>query len=431
MQTMRRPKPANDLRYVLMMPSFYGGTAWIITLALYWLGPLDWNAESEVSVFVFVGVAVSFLCSFLLFQSSYQQVARSSSGGIPQSVPQVTSAGRGISMPTWLLLLHLAGLLGVAIYVREMSQYFGSLGNFYSILQDSSHLIRWANAEVTSPGTQIAYLGWVAAALTSYRCFRGELPKKWLVLVLLQIVANAQWIDRTRPTTIVFLCYLMYMLSRRQWSFSRAILFNGLLLTGAVGLFVMIGLWVGKVTATTDGASDGDLTPAWTNTCFYLTSSYAFCNDVLIHDIPVDGPPYTLTPFCKILAACGLMDRAPNLILDFRAVPYSTNVGTFLISFYWDGGWGYMLVGILFYTFGLDYLGWRLLRAQNDFAFVGWAMTCWIACMAFFATKIANTETWVFYAVALYGVLTSRSVQHYLPRRMSQLEGDISAKINE
>lgn len=409
MHTGRQLRPVVDIRYVLMMPSFYGGTVWIATLTLYWMGLLDWNTDSDISICVFLGVAVSFLCSFFLFRPSYLQFSRDDGDAMYQAVPGRASVE---PMPRWLLLFHMLGVLGIAVYVYDMSLYFGSVSVFLSVLQDSSHLIRWASAEITSSGTQIAYFGWGAAATTSYRCFCGKLDKKWMLLVLLQIAGNALWIDRTRPTTIIFLCCLMYTLSRRKLALSQVILHNGLLLIVAIGLFIGIGVWVGKLELTTSGSSD---TAALTNIYFYLTSSYAFCNDVLTNDVPINGSAYTFTPLCKVLATFGFIDKAPDLILDFRSVPYATNVGTFLVSFYWDGGWAYLLFGIFLYSFGLDYVGWRLLCARNDLANLGWGAACWIACMAFFTTKIASTEMWLFFALTMPGLWMSQRHRHYAP----------------
>ena len=402
---MRRPsKTGVDLRPLLLMPSFYGGTAWIIAFTLYWLRVLDWNATSTASLVVFITVAICFPCSTLFFLPHYRRMAFLTSDEA-QNSGQPRARGRG--MPLWLLLLHVLGLVGIAIYVRDMAQVFGGLGNFFSVLLSASNLIRTELAHFYSVGTQISYCGWMAAAITAHRCFHGKLGKGWLALVLVQILVNALWIDRTRPTTIVFLCYAMYLLSRQRITFSRAMLSNGALAVGGAVLFVVIGSWIGKIHESSASDLQVDMPPAVANTCFYLTSSFAFCNDVLSNDQPLDKVPYTIAPLAKVLEAFGLIDEAPNLLHDFRSVPFATNVGTFLTIFYWDGGWLYLAFGILLYSFILDYLGLWFLSFHSDIAVMGWATACWISCMAFFGPKIAATELWLFLGIAVIGALTA------------------------
>lgn len=400
---MKRPSETGfDLRPLLMMPSFYGGTGWIIAFSLYWLRVLDWNPDSTASTIIFVAVAICFPCSTFFFLPRYRRMAF-----LTSNEAQNPGRARGRGMPPWLLLLHAAGLLGIVIYVRDMAQVFGGLGGFFSVLLSASHLIRMELAHFYSVGTQLSYFGWMAAALTAHRCFHGKLGKGWLGLVLLQILVNALWIDRTRPTTIVFLCYAMYLLSRRRWTLSRAMLSNGALAAGGMVLFVVIGSWIGKIHESSASDLQVDMPPAVANTCFYLTSSFAFCNDVLSNDEPLDEVPYTIAPLAKVLEALGLLDEAPNLLHEFRSVPFATNVGTFLTIFYWDGGWPYLAFAILFYTFILDLLGLWFLSFRSPVAALGWATLCWIGCMAFFGPKIAATELWLFLGVAVIGALTA------------------------
>ena len=139
---MKRPSETGfDLRPLLMMPSFYGGTGWIIAFSLYWLRVLDWNPDSTASTIIFVAVAICFPCSTLCFLPYYRRMALLTSGEAHNPVwPRASARGRG--MPPWLLLLHVLGLVGIAIYVRDMAQVFGGLGVFFSLLLSSSHVIR-------------------------------------------------------------------------------------------------------------------------------------------------------------------------------------------------------------------------------------------------------------------------------------------------
>ncbi len=394
-----------DLRSLLLMPSFYGGAAWTTALMLYWTRYVEWNPDGTTSILAFLGVALCFICSTIYFFPWYQRFAVGNNKEARASESSSCYKIGRSSMPGWLLLLHVIGLAGILIYARSMSHYLGGSDLFLWMIRNASHRIRAASSECTSIGTQIAYFGWIAAAVTAYRCFKNKLSKKWLWLVGLQIAANTLWIDRTRPLTIFFLCYAAFVLSRRRWRLSRAIFFNGAFLLGCFVIFVIIGTWIGKINLLQDSDSAPSITPAIKSTYSYLTSSFAYCNDVLSNDDPGVDVPYTLTPLAKLLVFCGASDHAPQLVLDFRDVPYSTNVSTFLPAFYWDGGWLYMAAGIIVYSFGMDLLGLYLVSSKNEFAVTGWAMCCWVSCMAFFTPKIASTETWLILAIAAYGAI--------------------------
>lgn len=394
--------PRINLRNLLIIPSFYGSCVWVATLALYWMRLVKWFPDSLISIVVFLAVALCFVSATIFFLPYYKNLAYSA-----DAAKDDESFTSNAAMPLWLLLMNVAGFAGIGIYLFDMSDYFGGLSNFFSTLLDTSSKVRQANSEIASLGTQIAYSGWIAAAITTYRVAHNRLNKGWLTIVLLQIAVNGMWVDRTRPMEIGFLCYAMYLLSRKNMTLLRTISLNMIALIASLVLFSVIGLWIGKIHDNASDQLDTSLPPVASSIYSYLTSPFAYCNDVLSNDTELRSVPYSITPLAKILVLCGLLDESPNPILEFRYVPYPTNVGTFLVIYYWDGGWLYLAFGILFYSFGLNFLGLWFLSYRNEFASLGWAIICWITCMAFFYPRIISTEAWLFLIVATCGVFMS------------------------
>jgi hypothetical protein len=165
-------------------------------------------------------------------------------------------------------------------------------------------------------------------------------------------------------------------------------------------LFNQIGNWVGKTNQELKYGRTS-LPIYLQNFVFYGTSSFGYFNQVLIkEDISSFSPERTAYPLMKLFNAISLKDDVVSQINDYYDIPYSTNVGTFLEPFYRDGGFLYVIFGVMLYSFGFDYFGYVLLKSGNIFNHILWANLVFVDAIGFFTPKIGSTSIWILVILA-------------------------------
>jgi hypothetical protein len=318
---------------------------------------------------------------------------------------QSISDGTALQMPSTLVLssvLHVVGLAGVLLYCWELIKLAGSLELFILALFTDSSLIRQGLSEISSPGIQLSYLGWMAIALSLVYFVRYRWSWILALLSALQFAANLTFIDRTRPIWIVS-CALLTAMAFDQGQLSRRPfkVIGGFCLF-AVLAFVLIGLWIGKTGGEAGGYGATALDGMYFSLYLYLTGGFAYANELLTHTLVVSWvPERVLYPLFRLASELGISSAPPSQISEFFYVPYPMNVGTFLEPFLNDGGVLFALVGILIYTLGFDYAGLICLRSGRFLATYFWANLCFSALIAFFVPKIGSTPFWLFLALSL------------------------------
>jgi oligosaccharide repeat unit polymerase len=96
-----------------------------------------------------------------------------------------------------------------------------------------------------------------------------------------------------------------------------------------------------------------------------------------------------------------MVEQPPPPVLEFMSVPHLTNVGTFLEPFLRDGGWIFILAGILLHSFVFDKIAMGVLKRITPMGVIIIATLCFINFMAFFVPKIVSTATWFTLILAL------------------------------
>jgi hypothetical protein len=382
-----------DLKYLFFMPSFYGFASFFLPGVLYLVKVFQYEETTMAMNVVFVLTCVCMVTSMVFFLPLYARL-------LGNSTETPASTGRvGVWTQTVLLVGFTIGFYGVAKYTLDVSAYLGGVDIFFlTLFSDQTLNVRGALSETTSSGIQLTYLGWMAATFATGMCSQKRLGNVWLWPVVLTLLSNLLFIDRTRPFWLLLTTGLFVLPSViNKLDFGR--LFQRVTLAALMmlGLFNLIGNTIGKVNV--EGRFGPSIVPlSMQNMVFYATSGYAYLNRLFIYDQPGDYVPRALTyPLGKLLNNLGLAPPPPEQVLEFYYMPFSTNVGTFLEPYYHDGGLLYVVFGILIHSFLMDMLSLKLLKhRENSFAIYLWANLCFANTMACFTPKIFSLPIWLF-----------------------------------
>jgi oligosaccharide repeat unit polymerase len=364
----------------IFTPSFYGAITWVLIYVLYAMDFLQWEAAGVEAHIVFVVQITFFLIATVLSAAKFECI-----NGVISKLGSIKHPSVKI-----VLLLHSLGFFGLAKFIIDFSPNLSN-GFIQSLLVNPSS-IRALGAEMTSIGIQISYFGWLAIGISL--CYRKL--NKWLLCIsLAQFLMNFIFIDRTRPVWILFTALLCYLWSREHingWKVLRILAILGAVF---ILLFVLIALWSGK---TGDGSFSSDVNPLLGSLYIYITAGFAYFAHMV--NVEISDNYFVLdrvlAPFWTVLSAFNLASPPPDQILDFYEMPYSSNVGTALEPFYRDGGFLFVLFGMIVYSFGFNAVGAWFLKRNNAYAVYAWATLCFCNLIGFFTSKIGNTPVWFF-----------------------------------
>lgn len=374
-------------------PSFYGFCSWFVTYLIYVSDFMPWEpASTEVHLIFFLQIVLFFVATLVF--SKYFSAAKPTKNSL-------LSGAAPLLFP--VMVLHVIGFLGIAKFILDFSPSLPD-GFVGSLFWDSSR-IRALGAEITSVGTQLSYFGWLAIGISM--CYKKI--NWWLIFIsLLQLAMNFVFIDRTRPVWILFTAFLCLVWTRSNvsgWLVFRYLAFLGVVF---IILFVAVALWSGKVG---DGLFDDNVNPLLGSLYLYLTAGFSYFAHMLQVEMPPDYffPERVFAPLLTVLAGFGISDLPPPQILDFYEMPFPSNVGTALEPFYRDGGFVFLMFGMLVYSFGFNLFGVWLLRSQSAYSTYAWATLCFCNFIGFFTPKIGNFPVWLFLFFGVLAALLFRS----------------------
>jgi hypothetical protein len=373
---------------LLATPSFYC----LATFLPAWLGylsgyipwdPSSWLVQGTFGAFVITLVAATAMQTSYYFRN-------------PVRLPEFA-----IPLPVVIGLCAI-GFAGCALYLRDMALKLGGAGTLLVLYGDDPLTIREAQQEFSSIGTQLSYFGWTGAALASIRLGQRRGGTLEIALIVLQLVMNAVFVDRTRPIWIAFTCLMAFLITRRSLSIRG--LLGAFFAVAAVGtaFFVLFSLFTGKVVEE----RNSPIASAAFTFLYYATNAFPYLAHLIDEGMGhTYVPSSVLSPLFQVLSGLGVVETPPPRILPFYNVPFTTNVGTGLEPFYSDGGFVYLAVGAIVYSFGLNALGAWLLARGGALGVIGWAHTCFTAFICFFTPKINNPPYWMMVALGVLGVV--------------------------
>jgi hypothetical protein len=392
-------KPDRLVFALPFIPSAYGFVMWGFTYAIYEMRLMAWFPGKAESRLVLIAVLVCLALSSFAWLPAYRREARAI-----YAMPRAEHAAW--QAPLWMLwILHVVGLAGFALYLREMTNLFGGLEGLVSVLlSEESYLVRLAEFDLM--GVYLGYLGWIAIPLTILRRKAGG-RVSWLMwaATVAGFCGNFLYLERTRPVWISFMAILLLLPFTADPSLRRMVLRSILIVVLGLAAFYGVAYWVGK---TGEGwASYGDMSiPTWLgNLYYYLTGSFAYFEAIYDEVFSPDFVPQrTLYPLFKFLSLFGLAQEPAPQILAQMELPYPVNTGTFLEPLYADGGGLYITLGVVLATFAVDGIALACLKVRNPFTLFFWSSLCFASFISFFVPKLASTPIWLFGTIAVVAV---------------------------
>jgi hypothetical protein len=412
------------------MPSFYGAFAWGFWLTIYLARVIDWYPDDPDSIVIYIFVELVFIASIFAFARSYRDWLGAHLN--QQEIEQTTKPKYRRSYKKLIVIFHAVGFYGIYQYMHDFGASIGGIQGFWDQTMNQAYLTRLEAEYTTSIGTQVSYIGWLAIGITVFEVVRGRLSRWWLVPAILQFAVNLLWIGRIRPFTVLFMAALMALVALQAPRFVKVVKWGTLVVGGMIGLFWAVAIWVGKL-APWSGFNLPNVQNFFNNFAGYGTGGFAYFNQMVVHGVRHSFiPENSLYPFFKVLAALNFTGQPPSQIKPFLAMPYSTNVSTFLDPFYRDGGFPLLILGILIQSFGVDALGLSLLRPRNPLGYIGWTILCFTSFMSFFAFKICEFSTWLLVAIGMVGAwLYARRRRANVPLGIQSMQqGAIQRQIN-
>jgi hypothetical protein len=162
---------------------------------------------------------------------------------------------------------------------------------------------------------------------------------------------------------------------------------------GPIAIFFAQAIFTGKYDA------EGGL---FNNFLVYVFGGFGYFSSLLNDVVPDYELMRTFYPLAKILQAFGVLVDVPSQILEFRDVPFTTNVGTFLEPLLSDGGVGLVIVGAPLLIFLVDVFSFRAIASGTAYGLFMWANLVLIPVFSFFVPKFNSTYFYLFFLVYLF-----------------------------
>lgn len=373
---------AKKIKKLIFIPSLYGAVVWITILFFLAIKLIEVN----VSAFAYamcVYVVLSFLVSAFFVYNLYgcKIINLNFTDTVPNKID-------------WMLFLIslFVGAYGLFRYLADFNSFLGGDSIFLVFFIDPL-AIRALAAEETSVGFQFSYLSWFAIGFIVYYLTINTQGKKWfggrfifLSVAVVLFVLNLFFIDRTRPVLIV-LTSLFIIFACRFDKIKYPVRLILLSMAFPIVFFFMHALFTEKY-----DADEG----LFKNFSTYLLGGVGYMSAMM--DVEINGFEFknTFLPLAKLAASFKLIDAPPSEVLEFRNVPFLTNVSTFIHPFLVDGGILYAIVFIPLIIFVLDLLAIYSIFSKSFTGLFLWASVIVISLFSFFVPKFNATYFYIF-----------------------------------
>ena len=308
----------------------------------------------------------------------------------------------GLGVFAWCVIAHGIGFLGIVKYVVDYGASLGSVGDFGSLLIYESYKIRQANEVTTSIGFQVSYIGWIAIGLSLLSGGQGTWQKRIVyALCGLQFLCNCLFIDRTRPTWILFICFICIVYMSQRISRKTMLFYLGGLPLFFVTLFIIIGAWIGKTDFSKAFMSDNKA-QILEGPIYYASCGFAYLNWAVDHVDPSRlFLERSLYPAYKVYSLIDPTKLPMSQVNEFVSVPLPTNVGTFIEPFIRDAGLVFAVFGMIVHSFIFDFLAAYLRRQGSAIGIFLLGNICFTTFIGFFTPKANSFPIWLFILVWL------------------------------
>lgn len=378
----------NTIWRIALIPSTYSIAVWAVLLLALSLKIITVN----VSTIAYAIYCYTLLC-FILSAYVNHQFTKSI------IVKNVSEHIKHNTIDKGMLTIFVAiGGYGIYRYISDFSQLLGG-ENFFLIFFINPLRIRELAAEETSIGFQLSYFTWPViphAILLLKDSSNSKFRRTILItLIIACFFANTLFIDRTRPVLLLITGALTYLIVFNK-KIKNPLKIVSIALTGPIVIFFGQAFFTSKY-----DADDGLIQ----NFLVYLLGGFGYFSAALDDQVRAFSLANTLMPAYKILASIGLTPPPPPQILEFKNVPFPTNVGTFLQPLVADGGWQLVVVLLPVLIFSLDSIALRAFKSSTLFGIFLWSHIVAASLLSFFVSKYNSTYLYLFFI--LYGVIVA------------------------
>lgn len=380
---------------ISLIPSVYSIVVWTVLL----LALISQIITVNVSISAYAIYSYTLLCfilsAFINHKFTTGIIIKKTSESI-----QYNATDKGI-----LIIFILVGSYGIYKYISDFSKLLGG-ENFFFVFFINPLKIRELAAEETSIGFQLSYFTWpiIPYLILSLRNPSHTKAKRAILItgIIFCFFANTLFIDRTRPVLLLITGVLTFLIIFNE-KIKNPLRILSVTLAGPIVIFFGQALFTSKY-----DANEGLIQ----NFLVYLLGGFGYFSEAL--DDPVQGYSLanTLMPAYKALASIGLTAPPPPQILDFKNVPFPTNVGTFLQPLIADGGWLLVLLLLPFLVCFLDFIALRAFKSNTLFGIFLWANLVAASLLSFFVPKFNSTYLYLFF-VLYAAIITLKILQKY------------------
>jgi oligosaccharide repeat unit polymerase len=350
--------------------------SWIFGISMLFISPIETNEISPLGKVIFIYVLVLFLSSSLFFLKYFNDVKDKS------------CANNNISF--LYLFCGLIGLFGLMKYYADFANLFGGWSSFFQILLNDPMQIRAMAAEETSMGFQLSYFSWISlfSGIIYVSTYKTYSIKYFVVLstCIIIFILNLGFMERTRPTWLLLLIFFaLASASKDKVSFIKEKIIKFIIVIASI--IIIFPLVSGKY------GEEGVLN----NIFIYIVGGFPYADSAMNDLRTIDyGVENTFYPISKILEVIGIKTTHSTQILEFREVPFLTNVGTFIEPFIADGGVLYVLIFTPILIFLFDLIGLYMYRENSAISMFVWANLIYCMALAFFASRYTNSAIYLF-----------------------------------
>jgi hypothetical protein len=205
------------------------------------------------------------------------------------------------------------------------------------------------------------------------------------------VFGNLFFIDRTRPLWIILPIIFTLSFAKPFWQFAIGRVASGVMVFG-LGLFFLFMTLTGKY------SSYGQLDSLFV----YATGGYGYL-DALVSSGDPQNVTFVRTFYwaAKVIELGGVDLDIPNQVLDFRYVPFPTNVGTFIEPIFSDGGLNFVFLFIPILILALDRLALYMFHRSDYLSLLVWGNIVFTLLISFFVPKFNQLPIWLFIGAAL------------------------------
>lgn len=365
-----------QLTSLFLVPSFYGLVSWVFGLSMLLISPIDTNEISLLGKTIFLYILVVFVCSAFFFYKKYDNVKH-----------------RKITNGNFIFLYLICGAIGffgLFKYYVDFASFFGGWNPFFHTLFNDPMQIRAKAAEETSIGFQLSYFSWISlfSGVVYLAEKKAHSIKSWIVLCscTLIFILNTGFMDRTRPTWLLLLIFFALVSAgeNKTLYLRKKIIKFIIIITSMIIIFPLISGKYGE-----EGV--------FNNIFIYITGGFPYVDAAMNDSNNVNyGIENTFYPVSKMFEIIGIKETLSTQILEFREVPFMTNVGTFIEPFVADGGVLYVLLLTPIMIFMFDFIGLYMYRENTTISMFIWSNLIYCMALAFFASRFTNTAIYLF-----------------------------------